>query len=236
MGKNKRFCNCTSCCFCALSTWALALYKRYPKVSPSKVSLRPRVTCENRIEIQALTQLSQAKQAALLRLWLEGLGFPMPSEVLLRRVFDELIPARADADPQVNWQGVSLRRYQGKIYALQEKPVASWEMRWDLTGELSLPNQLGSLRFTREKPQHNYLALPLGCVEVTLRSHSENVKLELSAGRRKTLSKWLKEKGVPPWQRQNLPFVFTSDSLLGVPGLIAVDVEQAAGYLVWVKD
>src|SRR5687767_10443917 len=60
-----------------------------------------------------LAQLSRVRQANLLRWWLRGAGLGMPSEARLDSILDDLLPARAGAQPAVTWTAGEVRRHRG---------------------------------------------------------------------------------------------------------------------------
>ena len=70
------------------------------------------------IPIAGLLNLSAARQRNVLRHALRRLGLPTPSTVQLTRVFEELVPARDDANPEVIWPGAAVRRYRDRLYML----------------------------------------------------------------------------------------------------------------------
>ena len=55
-------------------------------------------------------------------------------------------------------------------------------------------------------------------IELRLRHGGETLRF-LQNGPRRPVKKLLQERGVPPWQRTRLPFVWGNDELLCVPGL-----------------
>ena len=64
---------------------------------------------------------------------------------------------------------------------------------------------------------------------VVVRSRVGGERLVLDPSRpRRALKAWLRESGLPPWQRSALPLVFCGDVLAAVPGL-GVDPAFRAG-------
>lgn len=70
------------------------------------------------LSIQALQRHPAVVQRALVRHWLGEKKFPMPGHKKFENIFQELIPARADASPLIAWGEVCIRRYRDDLYAL----------------------------------------------------------------------------------------------------------------------
>ena len=64
-----------------------------------------------RLSVEALSNLSPARQKNLLRHALLRLGLPIPGEVKIQRILGEVLPAREDAQPLVRWPGGEVRRF-----------------------------------------------------------------------------------------------------------------------------
>ena len=86
---------------------------------------------EQGFSLTRLRLLSPEAQRSLLRWWIRCRELPQPGKALFERVFSELIPAGAEADPIVNWKGVSARRFENAIFLVgdnqQEFPDVSHE-------------------------------------------------------------------------------------------------------------
>ena len=66
--------------------------------------------------IDELKQLSLSHQKNLLRYWFHQSGLKRPGIEKLNVIFEQVIGAREDANPCLNWQGKNIRRYQNKLY------------------------------------------------------------------------------------------------------------------------
>jgi len=159
-----------------------------------------------------LSRLSSARRRNLLRHWFDVLDLPVPHERHLDRVVDEVIGARADAEPCICWSGVEVRRFRDQLHAMAPlvKGDANWSGRWDLSGELNLPGSAGVLVATGRA-----LDEP---VEVGFRQGGERLRPE--GGRHtRELKTLFQEAGVPPWQRERMPLIRRRDRLLAVADL-----------------
>ena len=68
------------------------------------------------LSIEGLLQLSQARQRNAVRYWLRSLGVGFPGEKRFQRIWSELLVAREDASPLIEWSLGAVRRYQNALY------------------------------------------------------------------------------------------------------------------------
>ncbi len=170
------------------------------------------------LAIQPLAQLPRNRQVNLLRYWLHQAAIPLPDERVLRRILDEALPARRDAEPLVAWSDYQVRRFQGCLYHLDQRwqaPVDRCRWRPDK------PLQLDFGVLTATVVTGGGLRLPAGgTLEVGFRQGGERLRLPGRAGSR-SLKKLLQVAAVPPWQRSLLPLIYVDGELAAVLGLAA---------------
>ena len=70
------------------------------------------------LSIAELIKLGDYEQTLVIRMWLYKAGQKTPSEQLVRQVMQAFMLSRQDGNPQLQWQGYTLRRYQDKLYCL----------------------------------------------------------------------------------------------------------------------
>jgi tRNA(Ile)-lysidine synthase len=68
------------------------------------------------LSVQALKGLADSSVAFVLREWLIEHCVPQPSVKIFSRVFNEVILAKQDAQPFLQWGDVQLRRYRGALF------------------------------------------------------------------------------------------------------------------------
>lgn len=163
--------------------------------------------------ITPLLQLDFARIVNVLRAWLKKRHIQAPSTALLHRMIDELIFARIDAIPQVNWDEVVVRRYQQHLYLDKKNTTrlpnySEWE-------EFPSPLIFGVDGFcVTAEPAQQGLVVPLKAkIAIRFRQGGETFFLH---GQTKQLKKLFQEWQIPPWQRERTPLLYINDELAAV--------------------
>lgn len=149
------------------------------------------------LSLRALNKHDLIIQKALIRGWLAQLGHPMPGHKMLDEIIFTLIPAAEDAQPQVNWGTVSVRRYRDDLYALTEEQTCSlqaYTFEWEGTLPLTLPHGAGVI----EPMPH------LGPCAVRFDQPGLGLK------------KTFQEQGIPPWERARIPLIYKDEKLIQI--------------------
>ncbi|CAM4484397.1 MAG: tRNA(Ile)-lysidine synthase [Legionella sp.] len=163
--------------------------------------------------ITPLIQLDFARIANVLRTWLKKRQIKAPSTALLGRIIDELIFARIDAAPQVNWDEVVVRRYQQHIHLNKKNTICLPSYSEWL--EFPSPLMLGADGFcVTAEPAQQGLVVPLN-VKITIRFRQGGETFVLH-GQTKQLKKLFQEWQIPPWQRERTPLLYINDELAAV--------------------
>lgn len=185
-----------------------------------------------RLPVDGLVKLTDARKRNLLRYCLRTLGLATPTALQLERVLTEVIPARADAQPLVSWPGGAVRRYRNHLYLLQDnlaEPLASQPVSG---ATVQLGRGLGTLSFAPAAG----IGLAKAIVEtgLTLRAREGGEEIRLSGqGHTKKLKKLLQEEGVVPWMRDRIPLIYAGEQLVAVGDLwIAADASAEQGVSV----
>ncbi|HVC38325.1 MAG TPA: tRNA lysidine(34) synthetase TilS [Gammaproteobacteria bacterium] len=172
------------------------------------------------LPVAALRKLGTARAKNLLRHWLEKLQLPLPPTHKLEQIIKEVLPARADRNPCVSWEGAEVRRYRGRLYGLFPLPVVpGGELRLTQGEQTALGAGMGTLRLVSAMEGGLRAAgCPAEGLRVCFRSGGEVCKPAGQAHHR-PLKKWLQEFKVVPWMRERLPLLYIGDQLAGVGGL-----------------
>lgn len=191
------------------------------------------------LAVAGLNQMGRVRTKNLLRHWFDRLGLPQPPAHKLEQVFSEVLPARADRNPCVSWEGTELRRYRHRLFVLRPAPDAPCgEYRLFPDSGCVLESGLGQLHLitcvggglrARDCPADGF--------RVCFRSGGERCQ---PAGRayHRPLKKWLQERGVVPWMRERLPLIYAGEELAAVADLFvcapfAAEQEEPGLRILW---
>ena len=178
------------------------------------------------LPLKALDGLARPRQKNLLRYWLREQQLILPDTIHLERILDEVVPAREDAAPLVNWRGGEVRRYRDVLYAMP--PLAAppaQPINWDGKQTIELPQALGSLHVEQKTGQGIKVAAGQA---MTIRFRQGGERCQ-PLGRREhhSLKKLFQEQGIPPWQRDRMPLIYVNDELAQVGNLFVCEPFQA---------
>ena len=169
----------------------------------------------------ALTSLTPARRANLLRFFLHERGVSMPDRRVLEDILRQLHAPRPDSRMSIEIGQYLLRAYSGCLHVVPNRPLPpkGYTQQWRGERELALPALGGLLRMTRRRGAGIALAcLKEYAVEVRTRAGGERLQLDARRPRRR-VKDLLQEYGVPPWQRECLPFLWCGGKLAWVAGL-----------------
>lgn len=185
-----------------------------------------------RLDLQSLQALSPERQRNLLRHAISLCGLPPPPATRLYQAVHELIPAREDAQPLVQWPGAELRRYRNHLYimralgGLPDEPAPVLQ-----PGEpLDLGPGMGQLVLSPGVDRGIDPELARAGLEVRYRHGGEEIR---PVGHECThkLKKLLQQEGIVPWMRERLPLLYSGEKLVAVADLwIAREYSDDAGY------
>jgi tRNA(Ile)-lysidine synthase len=165
----------------------------------------------------------EAGREELLRKFLQSKGLRAPSEAKLAEMLKQL--AARGARTLIEHDGARLRVYRSKVLLDPDTPAEFSHHEWKGEPLLRLPALGGELRF--RKARGKGIALEHRPLSVRLRAGGERLQPDPRRPRR-TLKNLFQEAGVPPWQRERLPLLFSGDDLVWVPG-VGIDARfQAA--------
>ncbi|PCJ47861.1 MAG: tRNA lysidine(34) synthetase TilS [Gammaproteobacteria bacterium] len=172
------------------------------------------------LNIHALNKFSAVRQKNILRHWFHKKGLKRPGQEKLGILFDQIINAREDASPELNWQGVTLRRYQNRLYVLGKicEIDSDWQMSWDLKSPLELPTGWASLNSCEVIGKGLDKRLTSENLVVKIRKGGETCHPSERSHSR-SLKKLFQEYSIPPWQRDRWPLIYLGEQLVAVPGL-----------------
>ena len=176
---------------------------------------------ENRFNCLILGEYAPKQQLLLIRHWLRSNGLKSPSQAVSEAILNQLIYARADAEPCISIQGYAIRRYRNKLYCLDSSalklPITTTQLWQTSHPELMLDN--GHCLFA--EPSSVGINAELWLTrEVTLKARQggERLRLPNRQGRHE-LKKLYQEAGIPPWERDLRPIIYLDGEIAAVAGL-----------------
>lgn len=176
------------------------------------------------LDAAATAAFSEPRQRNLIRVWLAGRGICAPDSRRMDSIVTTVVPARTDRCPEVRWDGGAVRKYRGRLYALDAAQLAVLETaptasRWHLPAPLELGAGLGRLEI-ETAPGAGLDPARLGGVPIEVRFRRGGERLRpAGAAHHRPLKKLLQEAGIPPWWRGRLPLLFAREKLIAVADL-----------------
>lgn len=164
-----------------------------------------------------LSAFKPPDQRLVLREWMRGRGFRMPSQAVIGRILQEVLPARQDKAPLVKWREGEVRRYRDGLHLLPPLPAfdARAVLGWDGLAPLELAGN-GLLKAASDQEMGINAGLWVqGCITVRYRQGGERCRLPGRAGTH-DIKKLFQEKGIAPWWRERAPLVFIDGQLAAV--------------------
>lgn len=171
---------------------------------------------EGKLSVHALARHSFPRAKNLLRHFLKLHGVLAPSSVRLENALHQLLSARQDAQIRISLGPFELRRYLGQIYlvpGMAASPLAL-QYPWHGESELELAELGGALKFWPVQGQGISLVhLQRETVTIRIRQGGERLQPDCKRPRR-SLKHLLQESGVPPWERQRMPLLYSGENLV----------------------
>jgi tRNA(Ile)-lysidine synthase len=173
----------------------------------------------DRLSLDTLRALPPERQRNVIRYVVRELGLPAPPATQLRSILADLLPAREDAQPLVQWKGAEVRRYRDRVYILSEDRSALQQSAMTVTSKgLDLGAGMGELQLDTGAAQGLAGAVVDAGLEVRFRSGGEEIKPAGQLHTRK-LKKLLQDEGIVPWMRDRLPLLYSGGELVAVADL-----------------
>ncbi len=171
-----------------------------------------------RLSVDALQALDDARRRNLLRYCMRSVGLSFPGRKRLATINDCVLEAKPDASPLVEWPGGEARRYRGYLYlmpAQPETPESSISIPGDADHVPAGPG-LGTLRFTHSDGPGISPELLRNGLEIRFRQGGESLQ---TGDMTRRLKKLLQDAGVVPWMRDRIPLLYSGERLVAVADL-----------------
>lgn len=165
------------------------------------------------ISIEKLLGYSKEEQILLIRFWINQQGFKAPSELKLQKLFSDVINAKSDAKPLLEWSDTQIRRFKGKLFIMESLPKHDEKQIQYWNGESSL--YISSIDKTLH-PQD--LTRKSDDISIRFRQGGEKIYSN-KRGRSISLKNLFQELEVPPWVRPRIPLVYEDEKLVQIIGM-----------------
>ena len=187
-------------------------------------NLRGGLSCES------VAKFSEARQANLVRAWLNQFTHQLPSENQLRQIIEQGLTAKADAQLKICLQSGDVRRHQQHWYFVKEQAIPeAMEIALqsiELTDGRKLTVKLGK-GIRKPKPNEQ--------VRVEFNKPQAQIKPLHKPGSN-TLKHWFKDAKVAPWLRAQVPLIYYNDELVQVVGYFVSAQHSADDGIFWEID
>lgn len=171
---------------------------------------------EKKMAIRQFLTHSPARRRNALHSWLSGFARKAPRRDFIVRIEEELMLAKPDADPVLQFDEWCLRRYQDTLYILtQSVQTLPKKLVWhDFSKSLVFAGHTLELRGVTP------VFIAGGAITVQCRVGGERI---LCRGQHKSVKKLLQAAAIPPWQRASWPLLYKDDTLVAIPGIVLGD-------------
>lgn len=185
---------------------------------------------EDRLLLDKLSSFSRVRIENLMRFWLQSQQLQFPSQKVLNQIREQGLHAKADAQVQINCGDFAVCRYQSALYVVYPKAVPTDIPPFSVTQSNS-----AGCKFKVIEAAHG-IRLPTQDEMVNVRFNIGSEKLTLKKRNcTKSVNTWLKEAGIPPWQRPHFAGIFYNDKLVQVIGLGIDKSAYSENGVLWIE-
>ncbi len=174
----------------------------------------------NLVSISDLTSHGRRRMTNALRMWFVQCGFEIPHRRRLFNVIDSLIAEKREPTCLVSWPGAEVRRYRDWLYLSATRQRTTFTtLNWDRNA--TDPVLIHDRRLVAHPAQGAGIRSSVydnSTIVIRPRRGGESCQVPGSLYHKK-LKKIFQEKGIPPWQRNDIPLLYIGDSLAGVVGV-----------------
>ncbi len=176
---------------------------------------------EHSLNLAIFLELADYRQVNLLRYWLRIRKLTLPSHQIWQEL-TKLYTAQADSQPLVSWdkgkQQVEARRFQRQLFIAPSQyfqPLPkNWQATWNGTTPLTTP--AGQINFQLVKKTASRQNNTDASQQFILTSRQGGERLRLAERGQRDVKRLLQELQLPPWQRNQLIFIWQNATLVAV--------------------
>ncbi|NOU52801.1 tRNA lysidine(34) synthetase TilS [Pseudoalteromonas sp. JBTF-M23] len=181
-----------------------------------ELTLQDLQTCcseQGQLDLQRLGALSQLRQANVVRSWLASFNEKMPSKVQLEQLLHQALTSKQDAQINIVMGKGCVKKHRGFLYFViaQDPPqpcvdVALAPITLNDGRALIVEHGVG----VRAPNNNERISVQFGLLSSKIRPRNKPG--------RNAVKHWLKEAGVPSWQRAHVPLIFYDEQLVQIVG------------------
>lgn len=172
------------------------------------------VVVDGKVQIKALLALSEPRQRWLLSRWIQGQEIYAPALQQVEHLRSQVILARDDASPKIEWQGWQLRRYQNELYRLPQQLLKAQDMQ--VYGDKLSQQVLASGKWQLVQQAWGFPATACQQIwDLKPRAGGESLHLRGRVGHW-PLKKSLQAAHLAPWQREQIHLLWLNQQIWGV--------------------
>ena len=173
------------------------------------------------LRMDAVRNLDQDRFSNVLRFWLGKRGLHMPTTAWLQQAQEQLLVAREDAQVCITLTDHEIRRYRNRIMLVPNTRHNVYEnvlFTWCGEKRVCLSEYGGTLTFEMAKQGVDGDWLRGRSLEV--RGYRGELRLKVAHDRpSRSLKLHFQERGIPAWERRQLPLLFSDGDLIYAAGI-----------------
>jgi tRNA(Ile)-lysidine synthase len=171
------------------------------------------------LALSPLKTLNDEGQVLVLRRWFARLGLRMPAESRLQKIITEVMGAKQDANPVVEYGECQIRRYKNQLHCVPKQALLIGESRqWQPEAEVVQCDNGYMLRRISAEQGIPVRHWQTATITIRRRRGGEVIRL-VGKKNSRPLKKLLQEQGVPPWFRDVVPLIYLNEQLAAVAGI-----------------
>jgi len=157
---------------------------------------------------------SSSQLASLLYHWLHNLKLTPPGQKKLIQFSSDCIQAKHDKQPELIFEGYTLKCWNNHIYALlihYQHPRSSLSLSLNVNCPVNLPNSGGQILISSNTKFNLNIEIEYnkGYEKIQLVGHSQ----------RHQIKKLFQSHNIPPWERRVIPYLYIDNQLMAVGSL-----------------
>ena len=198
------------------------------------------VDFKSALSIDTLSLLSKSRQVNVVRYWMRTRQMGFPGEKIFRRIWSEVLPARDDAMPVVEWSLGAIKRYRNTLFLVSKREqdiqidfrsdqialVCGYELSQVFAGRFYTIARVDKGEGIKSAEVLS-VRMPGKNEKMTVRFR-QGGELFKSAGKahHRPLKKCFHDCFIPPWLRDSVPLLYYNECLIAVGNCLVAESAQ----------